>query len=97
MKGGAGVAEFLIGEVKGAGGQATFEPADVEAFSEGSVAWATALLTITMADGRHISPRWTAVFHQEDGLWKFVQTHASIAVPNDQVGWIYSDRDSVAG
>ena len=34
-------------------------------------------------------PRWTAVLVREDDVWKFVQTHASIAVPNDQVGWSY--------
>lgn len=32
---------------------------------------------------------WSAVFHNEDGVWRFVQTHASIAVPNDQIGWVY--------
>jgi ketosteroid isomerase-like protein len=90
-RGGAAVAEFLTGEVEGAGGQATFEPNAIEAFSEGTVGWATALVTITMPDGKHVSPRWSAVFHQEDGLWKFVQTHASIAVRNDQIGWVYPD------
>jgi len=29
-----------------------FSPADVEAYEEGSVGWATARLTITMPDGR---------------------------------------------
>lgn len=91
FKGGAAVAEFLTGEVEGAGGHATFEPADIEAFSESTVGWATTRVTITMPDGKHIAPRWSGVFHQEDGVWKFVQTHASIAVPNDQIGWIYPD------
>ena len=90
FQGGAAVVEFLTGEVKSGGGQATFEPQDIEAFSEGSVGWATTSVTITMPDGRHVSPRWSAVFHREDGVWKFVQTHASIAVPNDQIGWISS-------
>ena len=91
FKGGAAVSEFLTGEVDGAGGQATFTPTDIEAFREGSVAWATANVTISMPDGRQVVPRWSAVFHQEDGTWKFVHTHASIAVPNDQIGWIYPD------
>jgi ketosteroid isomerase-like protein len=92
FNGGAAVSEFLTGEVLGAGGHATFTPADTEAFREGSVGWATTHVTIAMPDGRHVSPRWSAVFHQEDGVWKFVQTHASIAVPNDEIGWIYADR-----
>jgi ketosteroid isomerase-like protein len=91
FRGGPAVSEFLTGEVEGAGGHATFTPSDTEAFREGSVAWATTNVTIAMPDGRQIAPRWSAVFHQEDGTWKFVHTHASIAVPNDQIGWIYPD------
>jgi ketosteroid isomerase-like protein len=89
FKGGAAVGEFLIGEVEGAGGHATFSPSDTEAFCEGTVGWATTHVTITMPDGRTVSPRWSAVFHLEDGDWKFVQTHASIGIPNDQIGWVY--------
>jgi ketosteroid isomerase-like protein len=85
---GQAVADFLRGEVERAGGDVRFSPHDTEAFSEGAVGWAATRLTITLPDGRRISPRWTAVFHQENGVWKFVQTHASIAVPNEQVGWV---------
>ena len=94
FKGGPAVSEFLRGEVEGAGGRAKFSPTDTEAFSEGSVGWATTQVTITMPDGRHVTPRWSAVFHQEDRVWKFVQTHASIGVPNDEIGWVYPDRDA---
>jgi hypothetical protein len=85
------VAEFLAGEVEGAGGRATFEPKDVEAFSDATVGWATAQVMITLPDGKHVSPRWSAVLHRQGGVWRFVQTHASIAVPNGQIGWIYPD------
>jgi hypothetical protein len=91
IKGGDAVVDFLTGEVEGAGGAATFTPGDTEAFSEGTVGWATTNLTITMPDGRSVSPRWSAVFHREDGVWRFVQTHASIAVPNADIGWQYPD------
>ena len=91
FRGGAAVAEFLRGEVQAAGGRATFTPAGMEAFSDGTVGWASTQVTITMPDGRHVSPRWTAVFHYEDGMWKFVQIHASIAVPNAEIGWVYPD------
>jgi ketosteroid isomerase-like protein len=89
FRGGSAVAQFLRSEVEGAGGRATFSPTDIEAFSEGTVGWATTNVTITMPDGRHVSPRWSAVFHMEDGVWKFVQTHASIGIANEDIGWEY--------
>lgn len=89
IKGGELVAEFLRGEVTGAGGDVTFTPSETEGYSEGDVGWAATRLTISLPDGKRIHPRWTAVFVRQDG-WKFVQTHASIAVPNDEVGWTYA-------
>ena len=86
---GHAVAEFLRKEAEGSGGNVSFSPSETEAFEEGSVGWAATRLTITLSDGKHVSPRWSAVFHKEDDVWKFVQTHASIAVPNDQIGWEY--------
>lgn len=83
------VAGFLRGEVERAAGKATFTPSETEAFSEGTVGWASTRLTITLPDGGYVSPRWSAVFHKEDGVWRFVQTHASIGIPNDDVGWTY--------
>lgn len=89
FSGGSAVTQFLRGEVQSAGGNAAFSPADIEAFQEGTVGWATTNVTITMPDGRHVSPRWSAVFHLEDGVWRFVQTHASIGVGNEDIGWEY--------
>lgn len=89
LLGGEAIRAFLHGEVEGAAGAVTFSPADIEAYEEGSVGWATSRLTLTMPDGRWVRPRWSAVFRREDDVWRFVQTHASIAVPNDQVGWVY--------
>jgi ketosteroid isomerase-like protein len=91
LRGGAAVAAFLAAEVAGGGGRSTFTPRDTEAFSEGDVGWATTFVTITMPDGKYVAPRWSSVFHREDNVWKFVQTHASIAVPNDAIGWVYPD------
>ena len=90
LRGGHDVARFLAGEVEGAAGNVRFTPSETEAFEEGTVGWAATKLTITLPDGKCVSPRWTSVFHREGGVWKFVQTHASIGVPNDQVGWEYS-------
>lgn len=90
LRGGEAVAKFLRGELTNAGGQARFSPEGTEAYEEGTVGWATTRLTITLPDGRHVSPRWSSVFHREGGTWRFVQTHASIGVGNDDVGWTYS-------
>jgi ketosteroid isomerase-like protein len=90
LQGGRDVAAFLAGEVEGAAGNVRFTPSETEAFEEGTVGWAATKLTLTLPDGKRVSPRWTSVFHREDNVWKFVQTHASIAVANDQVGWEYS-------
>ena len=89
LRGGEQIAAFLQGEVEGAAGAVTFTPSETEAFAVGDVGWAATKLTITLPDGKRVSPRWTAVFVRHDGVWQFVQTHASIAVANDQVGWTY--------
>ena len=83
------VAVFLKGEADRAAGKVSFVPSGTEAYEEGTVGWAATRITITLPDGRSVSPRWTAVLHREDDEWRFVQTHASIAVPNDEVGWRY--------
>jgi ketosteroid isomerase-like protein len=89
LAGGATIAEFLRGEVTGAAGRARFEPEGTEAFEEGTVGWATTRLTITLPGGQTVRPRWSAVFHREDGTWRFVQTHASIGIGNVEAGWTY--------
>src|SRR5436309_513200 len=61
---------------------------DLEAFSEGTVGWGMTRFTLSFPDGSSVSPRWSAVFHREDGEWKFVQLHASIGVANEESGWV---------
>jgi adenylate cyclase len=90
FRGGEAVSQFLRGEVTNAGGQARFSPEDTEAYEEGTVGWATTRLTITLPDGRSVSPRWSSVFHLEGGAWRIVHTHASIGVDNDAIGWTYA-------
>ena len=87
--GGEAVAEFLRGEVSGGAGNVSFTPNDTEAFAAGDVGWAATKVTIAMPDGRKVTPRWSSVFVRRDGVWQFVQTHASIAVSNDDIGWTY--------
>ncbi len=89
LRGGEAVAAFLRGEAERSAGNATFTPSETEAFVEGTVGWATSRVRIMLPDGGYVSPRWSAVFHREGDDRRSVQTHASIAVPNDAVGWSY--------
>ena len=74
---------FLRNEAATVGGRVKVKVLEVEAFVEGSVGWGLALPEITIQDGRKVTPRWSAVFHLEDGSWRMVQLHASIAVGNE--------------
>lgn len=85
--GGAAAAEFLKKELQGPGGGVR-SLSDLEAFSEGTVGWGLTRFTLAFSDGSSVSPRWSAVFHKEDGEWKFVQLHASIGVTNEESGWV---------
>jgi hypothetical protein len=58
------------------------EPGELSAWIEGTVGWAVDRRTLRLANGRELTVRETTVFHQEDGEWKIVQFHASLAVPN---------------
>lgn len=91
LRGGDAVRDFILGEIAGAAGRVRFEARNVEAFSEGNMGWAQAQLVISLPDGQRITPRWSAAFRLQDGIWRFVQIHASIAVTNDGVGWVYPD------
>lgn len=91
LRGGDAIARFLRDEVTGAAGDVTFTPSDTEAFRQGSVGWAATRLTIALPDGKRVTPRWTAVFVHDNGVWRFVQTHASIGVANEGVGWTYDE------
>ena len=79
------VAEFLKEEVQAMGGVVKASVGEVEAYQEGSVGWGLARPTLTLPDGKQVFPRWSAIFHQEDGEWKLVQLHASIGISNEEL------------
>jgi hypothetical protein len=81
LKGQAAFA-FLADEAAHVGGKISIVVREVEGFREGSVGWGCAVPEIALMDGRTVSPRWSAVFHLEDGTWKMVQLHASVAIAN---------------
>jgi hypothetical protein len=79
------VAKFLKEEVQAMGNTVQISPGEPEAYQEGSVGWGLARPTITLPDGKQVFPRWSAVFHREDGEWKLVQLHASVGVTNEEL------------
>ena len=74
---------FLRDEAGAVGGKVTIALRSLEGFAEGSVGWGAAVPEITLPEGNTVSPRWSAVFHREDGAWKLVQLHASVPVANE--------------
>ncbi|MBI5289825.1 MAG: nuclear transport factor 2 family protein [Chloroflexi bacterium] len=75
---------FLKDEAENVGGKVQVQVAEVEAYRDGDVGWGLARPIITIADGRKVSPRWSAVFIREDGGWKLIQLHASVAIGNEE-------------
>ena len=76
------VVEFLREEVRALGGLIQVMAMETEAYREGTVGWGVANPILALPNGRQFAPRWSAVFHQEDGDWKLVQLHASVGVAN---------------
>jgi ketosteroid isomerase-like protein len=60
-------------------------PGELRAYREGTVGWAADRPTFRFPNGFEIPLRMTTVFHQEDGAWKVVQSHASVAARNEDV------------
>ena len=56
----------------------------VEAYELGDLAWGAAILDTVFGDGPNFPMRFTAVFTIEDGVWRCVQSHMSMAVPNEE-------------
>ena len=54
------------------------------ALRDGPLGWGTMRGRVKRPDGNEIGFRWTAVFRQENGVWKAVQIHGSIGVPDEQ-------------
>jgi ketosteroid isomerase-like protein len=57
---------------------------DIVAYEEGTVGWVADHGAFVLPDGAEVPFRITAVFHREQGDWKLVQEHASVAVANEE-------------
>ena len=78
------VSEVFKEQIEAMGGRMPLKPGDPEAYVEGSVGWIADRGTLALPDGGELPVRLTAVVHREDGEWRFVQTHASLGVPNEE-------------
>lgn len=59
---------------------------NIRAMSEGSVGWTMDRVTVMFPNGVEVPIRHTRIFHKENGAWKMVHLHASVPVPNDEIG-----------
>ncbi len=66
--------------------QLEIEVQNLVAYCEGSVGWTADRVTVSLPSGVRIPVRHTRIFHQEEGAWKMVHLHTSIAVPNETIG-----------
>jgi hypothetical protein len=82
---GEDVIEFLKNEAQTLGGNVKVSHGETEAFTDGTVGWGVARPVVILPNGKEFRPRWSAVFHQEEGSWKLVQLHASVGVPNEEI------------
>jgi len=63
---------------------------NLKACSEGSVGWTMDRVSVKLSSGVEIPVRHTRIFHKEDGAWKMVHLHVSVAVPDDKIDLLYS-------
>jgi ketosteroid isomerase-like protein len=78
------VAEVFKEQIEAIGGGMALKAGDPEAYAEGSVGWVADRATFTLPDGGELQLRFTGVLHREDGDWKFVQSHGSLGVANEE-------------
>ncbi len=62
------------------------EAQDIEAFEAGDTGWGACRATATFGDAEPAPVRFTFVFVLETGIWRLIQMHSSLGVPN--VEWV---------
>jgi len=58
----------------------------LKAYCEGTVGWTVDRVWLIQPGGNEIPIRHTRIFHNEDGAWKIVHNHVSIASSDDEAG-----------
>ncbi len=61
-----------------------FDVGEVEAYSEGTVGWIACRPTLLLPDNIAVELRFTGVLHLDRGIWRFVQSHLSQGVENEE-------------
>ena len=56
----------------------------IEAWEQGNAGWSASQVTITAADGSSVTTRSTVAFVLDGGVWRAVQLHTSVGVPNEE-------------
>ena len=59
---------------------------NLKSYSVGSVGWTMDRVIVQLPNGAELPVHHTRIFHKENGAWKMVHLHASIAVPNESIG-----------
>jgi hypothetical protein len=77
------VFDAQMGEFESGG--VTFDPGAIDAYSEGTIGWASCRPRIFFADGSSSEFRWTGVLRLDHGVWRFVQWHLSVGAVNEDV------------
>jgi hypothetical protein len=72
-------------QIQEMGGSVQVSSSNPQAYREGSVGWMAHQAIFALADGTTFPVRFTAVFHQENGAWKLVQSHLSVGLRNEDV------------
>lgn len=71
---------------EGGSSKLDIEVLNLAAYCEGSVGWTADRVTVRLPNGHELPVRHTRIYHKEDGVWKMVHLHVSIAVPNETIG-----------
>lgn len=71
---------------EGGSSKLDIEVLNLAAYCEGSVGWTADRVTVRLPNGHELLVRHTRIYHKEDGVWKMVHLHVSIAVPNETIG-----------
>ena len=67
------------------GGATRLPPETVRAFREGNIGWSRSDMRWQLKDGTEIPGRATTVCRKEGGVWKILQVHVSIGIPDEEV------------
>jgi ketosteroid isomerase-like protein len=78
------VAEVFKEQIEAMGGSMPLKAGDPEAYAEGSVGWVADQPTPRLPHGGELPLRFTGVLHREHGEWRFVQSHGSLGVANEE-------------